>query len=274
MENEYFKVNIKRWNERVQINANSKMYNLEAFKKGELSLLPIEVRELGDVSGKTMIHFQSHFGMDTLSWSRKGAIVTGIDFSDKAIARAKQLSEEMAIPSSFIQANIYDLPEIIKKQYDIVFTSYGVLCWLPDLEKWARSIDHCLKPGGIFYIIESHPFGFIIDENFEEGFQAGYPYFSQGKAIRFEDEFTPTDPVKKVTNIVSYEWIHTIGDVINSLIKIGLEFDYLHEFPYSFFPLHPNMKKGADGYYYFENKSFNVPMMFSLKARKPLESSN
>ena len=210
MNEEYFAANMKRWNERVAINAQSKFYDLESFLKGKTSLLPVELKELGDeVNNKTLLHLQCHFGMDTLSWARKGAIVTGVDFADKAIELAKDLSEKLNIPAKFIKANIYDLPKIITETFDIVFTSYGVLCWLPDIKKWAETIDHCLKPGGTFYIIESHPFGFLVDETYEERFQTGYPYFTEGKAMRYEDENNPIDSSKKLENKTSFEWIHT-----------------------------------------------------------------
>ncbi len=268
MNEEYFEANMKRWNERVEINAQSKFYNLEGFIKGKSSLLPIEVRELGDVKGKSLLHLQCHFGMDTLSWARKGAKVTGVDFASEAIKLARELSEELKISADFVETNIYDLSKKLDKKFDIIFTSYGVLCWLPDIKKWAEIIAHFLKPGGIFYIIESHPFGLIIDEEYPKRIQTGYPYFNEGKAIRFEDESNPIDSAKKLENVVSFEWLHSLGSIVNSLIAVGIEIDFIHEFPFGFFQLHPEMKRGEDGYYYFQNELFNVPMIFSLKGKK------
>ncbi|MHA1155260.1 MAG: class I SAM-dependent methyltransferase [Candidatus Heimdallarchaeota archaeon] len=268
MDEEYFKINKKRWNERVEINAQSKFYDLEGFIKGKSSLLPIEVRELGDVKGKSLLHLQCHFGMDTLSWARKGAKVTGVDYTFEAIKLAKELSEELKIPADFIETNIYDLPKKLDKKFDIVFTSYGVLCWLHDLQKWAEIVTHFLKPGGTFYIVESHPFGLIIDEKYPKRFQTGYPYFNEGKAIRFEDESDPLSPEKKLENSFSYSWLHPLGSILNSLITAGIDIEFIHEFPFGFFPLHPDMKRGEDGYFYFQNDLFNVPIIFSLKGKK------
>jgi len=149
-----------------------------------------------------------------------------------------------------------------------VFTSYGVLCWLPDLSKWAEVINYCLKPGGTFYIIDSHPFGFLIDENYKEDFKIGYHYFTEGKPIRFDDDKTYADTNIKVQNKVTYEWFHTIAEIINSLLKVGLKIEFLHEFPFSFFQIHPDMKQRKDGYYEFKNLKYSIPMMFSLKAHK------
>jgi len=268
-DDKYFEINLKRWNELVDINAKSKAYDLEGFKSGKTSLLSIELDELGDVRGKSLLHLQCHFGMDTLSWARLGAKVTGVDFSDKAIALANQLRKQLNIPARFINANIYDIPNIIDEKFDIVFTSYGVLCWLPDISKWAQIISESLKPGGIFYIIDSHPFGFIIDEN-EEPFKVGFNYFSEGKPIYWEEGPAYSDPSAELKNQASYEWNQTMSEIINALLKVNLELEFLHEFPFSFHNIHPDMKERDDGYYEFQNLKFSVPMMFSIKAHKKI----
>ena len=130
---------------------------MESFKKGKSSLNFIELDGLGDVSGKTLLHLQCHFGMDSLSWSRLGAKVTGIDLSNTAIEKARELNTELGLDAEFICSNVYDLKEMLDKKYDIVFTSYGTIGWLPDLGKWGDIISHFLNPGGIFYIADVHP---------------------------------------------------------------------------------------------------------------------
>jgi SAM-dependent methyltransferase len=265
----YFETNLKRWNELVDINAKSRSYDLEGFKSGKTSLFPIELEELGSISGKSLLHLQCHFGMDTLSWARLGAKVTGVDFSDKAIFLAKKLSKELSISARFINANIYDIPDILDEKFDIVFTSYGTICWLPDLEKWARIISDCLKSSGIFYLIDGHPFGFIIDEN-QEPFKVGFNYFSEGKPVYFDEGGAYADPKADLNNQASFQWDHPISEIINSLLKANLQIEFLHEFPYTFFNIHPNMKKREDGYWEFKNFSFTVPMMISIKAHKKI----
>lgn len=263
----YFGDNLKRWNELVDINVKSKFYDLDGFKAGKTSLLPIEIEEVGIVEGKSLLHLQCHFGMDALSWARRGALVTGIDFSDKAISFAKRLSKELNIPAKFIQSNLYDLPKKIHAKYDIVFTSYGVICWLPDLYRWAEVIDYCLKPGGFFYIIESHPFGIIIDEK-KPPFQIGYNYFTEGKPVHWDDSDTYAGEDIELKNKSCFEWFHKISDIVNSLIKVNLKIEYLHEFPYGFFRLHPDMKKRDDGLWEFQTLKYSVPLVFSIKAFK------
>ena len=265
---EYFNTNLKRWNELVNINAQSKSYDLEGFKSGKSSLFPIERKEIGDVKGKTLLHLQCHFGMDTLSFARMGAKVTGIDFSENAIALARQLSGELNIPANFIQTNIYDIPNILEDKFDIVFTSNGVICWLPDLYKWAEIIDYCLKPGGTFYIVENHPFGNLIDEKYEKAFQVGYDYFNEGNPYFFDEDGAYADPDAQLQNNASYDWFHPMGHVINSLLKVGLELEFLHEFPFSFFQIHPDMKEREDKYWEFQTFKHSVPMIFSIKAHK------
>ncbi len=121
------------------------MYDLEGFRRGQNTFYPIEIEELGDVRGKTVLHLQCHFGQDTMSLARMGAKVVGVDFSEEAVKLARSLSTEIGIPAEFICCNIYDLPKHLDRQFDIVFTSAGVLCWINDLSKWAQLIDRYLK---------------------------------------------------------------------------------------------------------------------------------
>lgn len=206
--------------------------------------------------------------MDTLSLARLGADVTGVDFSERAISLARSLSEELGVPARFIQSDIYRLREVLEEEFDIVYTSYGVLCWLPDMEGWGEIVSSYVRPGGFFYIVENHPFGIMVDEDVQDRFQVVYPYFCN-EALRFEDEGPYIDKDLRLENKVSYRWMHTMGAILNSLIRSGLGIEFLHEFPFSFFPIHPAMEEGADGYWHFEDDTFNVPMVFSLKAIKP-----
>lgn len=186
---QYIRANQLNWDERVPIHIASKSYDLDSFIAGRCSLRSIELDELGDVSGKSLLHLQCHFGMDTLSWARQGAIVTGVDFSAHAIEVAKTLAKKLNIEAKFILSNIYELPQNLDECYDIVFTSYGVLCWLSDLEKWANVIAHFLKPNGIFYIVDGHPIANMIDSESNDQLKISYSYFNIGP-VKFDFPYT------------------------------------------------------------------------------------
>ena len=267
---EYIQANRDHWNEITPINAASELYDLGAFKTGKRGLHSIEVDEVGDVAGKSLLHLQCHFGMDTLSWARLGARVTGVDFSDEAVELAQSLSEEIGIDARFILCNVYDLPSILHEQFDIVFTSYGVITWLPDLARWGRVVARYIKPGGVFYIAEFHPFAYVFyDEQDATELRVHYPYFHAGEPLRFEPG-SYANPGAKVVH-PSYDWTHSLGDVVNALIDAGLSIEFLHEFPYSVYRQLPFMEKGSDGLWRLPPQHGEVPLMFSIMAIKPEE---
>src|ERR1700689_736931 len=160
---ERLKANLDAWNQMARIHAASRGYRLGEVKAGGNVVKPIELREGGDGRGKSLLHMQCHFGLDTMSWARLGAKVTGVDFSDDAIALARSISDELKIPARFIQSNIYDAPAVLDEQFDIVFTSYGALCWLPDITRWAQVAASFVKPGGFFFIGGFHPLAMMHD---------------------------------------------------------------------------------------------------------------
>lgn len=258
----YKELNKKLWDTLTDIHANSQFYDLEAFKKGKSTLKSVEREELGDVTNKTLLHLQCHFGLDSLSLARKGAIVTAIDYSDRSIQMAKKLSKELNVPAEFICSNIYDLPNNLQKKFDIVFTSYGVLHWLPDLEEWAKIVKQFLKPDGIFYIVEIHP---ILNMFNTTGTKRTFPYFHNKKPMAIKKGSC----INPESNFIStyYEWAHSISDIINSLIKAGLILDYFHEFPFMVFNKLPYLKESKPGQYVIDSKDeFTLPLMYSIKA--------
>lgn len=266
---DYALLNKKWWNDVTSIHARSELYNLLAFKKGKTSLEKTEIEELGDVKGKTMLHLMCHFGMDTLSWARRGATTTGVDISEESIKLAHKLSRDIHVPTTFIRSDIYDLPKTLDKNFDIVFTSYGVLCWVSNIKKWAKLIDHYLKPGGIFYIVELHPFAGILSTDFK----LEYKYFEHGPFID-DSEGTYTNWNEQVKG-VTYEWFYPLGEVITALINVGLRIEFVHEFPYSMYDQFPGfMEKNKKRQWVLKNKSLQIPLLFSLKATKPQASQN
>jgi len=264
---QYKVVNQMNWDERVPIHMASEFYGLGSFKEGRCSLKSIEVEELGDVSGRSLLHLQCHFGMDTLSWARRGAIVTGVDFSAEAIKHAKALAAELGIEAQFIESDIYDLPQNLAGVFDIVFTSYGVLCWLDDLTRWANIIVHFLKPNGIFYIVESHPAGNMFDGDVNGHLSVRYSYFNIGPEL-CGSAYSYTDGDTRLEKTVTYQWAHSMGEVVNALTDAGLEIQFLHEFPFSVYKQLPWMVEGADGWWRLPDGDNRIPFLFSLMAVK------
>lgn len=240
--NEHHKANQNLWEEYTEIHKTSEMYAVEVFKQGGGKLHDLELKELGsEVAGKTMLHLQCHFGQDSLMWAREGAEVTGVDFSHKAIALAQELNEELDLNCTFIQSNVLELIGKIDQQFDIVYTSYGVLTWLSDLKKWGEVVNHYLKPGGIFYIAEFHPASMMLNNEIDE-MALAYPYFSGDAPLKFDTDGSYADPTAKIKQPVQYEWPYTMGDVINNLTRHGLHIEYLHEFDYSVYQQLPYRK--------------------------------
>lgn len=260
---DYININKKWWDAVTPIHANSKLYNLAYFKKGKSSLQAIETEELGNVKGKTLLHLLCHFGMDTLSFARRGAIVTGVDLSNKSITFAQKLSKEINIPATFICSDVYKLPNILDEEYDIVFASYGALCWLSEIEQWAKIIHRFLKKGGVFYLIDLHPFTNILSCDLK----MSYNYFDTEPNVD-DSPGTYADWNAKIKGN-TYLWNHTISAVINALIDQGLQLQYIHEFPFTMYNQFPGfMKKNRKGQYVLKNSITQIPLLFSLKATK------
>jgi ubiquinone/menaquinone biosynthesis C-methylase UbiE len=261
--NNYIETNRSLWNKKTDVHVKSEFYDVESFKKGMSSLNFAEIEGLGDVKGKTILHLQCHFGMDSLSLSRMGAEVTGIDLSDRAVETAKNLNAELGLNAEFICSDVYDLKKVLDKKFDIVFTSYSTIGWLPDMDKWAEVISHFLKPGGMFYIIEFHPVVWMFDDNFT-GFQ--YSYFND-EAIIEEVSGSYADRDADI-NHLSYGWNHPISEVLTALLKQNLTIAEFKEYPFSFYNCFNNTVKSSSGYWEIKGMEGKLPLMYSIKAFK------
>jgi 2-polyprenyl-3-methyl-5-hydroxy-6-metoxy-1,4-benzoquinol methylase len=257
--------NRRQWDERTAIHVGSSFYDVESFKAGRCSLHPVEVAELGDVEGKRLLHLQCHFGLDTLSWVRRGAVATGADFSQESVAVAQQLAEDLGVEARFVCSDIYELTDNLDGRFDIVFTSYGVLTWLPDLDRWAQTIEQFLDEDGVFYIVEQHPIGNALVE--EDGkIVVADAYFDVGP-IECPGDGTYADLTATLKTGVSYQWQHSLSDVINALTSVGLRIEFLHEFPFGEWQRLPSMEQREDGYWQLPGRD-DLPFLFSLRARK------
>ena len=258
--------NRTNWNERTPIHAASDFYDVESFKSGMSTLNDIELREVGDVSGRTLLHLQCHFGLDTMSWARLGARATGIDFSDVAINLARSLSDELDLNIRFICSNVYDLPGMLDEQFDVVFTSYGVLIWLPDIKGWAEVVYRHLKPGGVFYIVEFHPFADAFELSESGDMVPTYRYFHHELFFEGgEQSYAGAQIIETPT----YEWQHTLGEIVCALIDAGLRIEFLHEFPFTFQKIHPVMEQDEQGRWKLPRHNDSYPQTFSIRATRP-----
>jgi len=267
---DYRRTNREHWDEATDVHIRSEFYDVASFKAGAERLHPIERAEVGDVSGKTLLHLQCHFGMDTLSWARRGATVTGIDFSARAIEAATKLAAEVGVPARFIETDLYAAPDVLDEQFDIVFTSYGAIYWLPDIKRWGEIAARYVKPGGTFYIAEFHPIGFMFDtvNPAATDYVLKYPYFYSSAPI-VDDSPDYADPDRPMSHTTTYSWAHSMSDITNALIDAGLQVDFIHEFPFSVMKQFPWLEEDEDGLWRAPEDRYQMPMIFSIKARKP-----
>ena len=252
---EYLQANKETWDKRTEVHVKSRFYDVNGFLNGNSSLNPIELRQLGDVSDKKLLHLQCHFGLDTLSWARLGAHVTGVDLSTNAILQARKLSKQANLPATFIESDLYQFGEENNQQYDVVFSSYGAICWLPDLTRWAQIIYQALKHGGEFHLIEFHPLNDLM---------SGYQYFSQAMPD-IEEEGTYTENCDGVVS-KTVCWSHSLADVISALLSAGLTLETFEESPYSPYQCFDNLVYVTNKGYQRLIEGQQVPLVYAIKA--------
>ena len=274
MLDDYLKANLASWDEAVGLHVGSELYDVAGFRAGRSSLSEIELSELGPMihDGTTLLHLQCHFGLDTLSWAREGAVVTGADFSGEAIRTARALADELGLSprATFIQSDIEQLPDALSEQFDVVFTSWGALIWLGDLQHWADVVERFLKPGGTLYVAEFHPYAFLLaDDATPDSLRIGYPYFQYGVPQRFDEPGDYADPTAKTEHNVTYEWLHGFAEILDPLLHRGLRLDFLHEFPYALPGLQFGfLERDEDGMLRVKGHHDDIPLSFTLRMTK------
>ncbi|MGL5889599.1 MAG: class I SAM-dependent methyltransferase [Bacteroidia bacterium] len=266
METKHAEANRIAWNKKTAVHAESDFYDLQNFKAGKNSLNSLEREWLGDVSGKSLLHLQCHFGMDTISWARLGASVTGIDLSDEAIKLAEKLANEEKADAKFICCNVYDTRKYVQEQFDIVFTSYGTIGWLSDLKLWAKVVADSLKPGGRFLIVDFHPVLWMLSNDFSH---IQYPYSSpENEPIEEEENGTYANRDAEIT-VKTYSWNHGLSRIFGALLEQGLQLKRFEEFTYSFYECFQNLERGADGFWRIKGMDEKLPMMYAIEMVKP-----
>ncbi len=257
----YLEINKNSWNNRTAVHLESEFYDVKSFLEGKSSLNSIELNLLGNVEGKSILHLQCHFGQDTISLSRLGAKSVGVDLSDKAIEAGRELALKDNSDARFICSDIYDLPNHLDEKFDIVFTSYGTIGWLPDLDKWAKVVSRFLKPQGKFLIVEFHPVVWMFDDDFQ---LIECKYF-KSDAIKTTEE-TYTENAEQKDDFVT--WNHSLSEVINSLISSGLQINSLDEYDYSPYNCFNQTEEFESGKFRIKHLENKIPMVYSVLATK------
>ncbi len=260
---EHIKHNLALWNAWTPLHINSKFYDVEAFRRGQTSLREIELSELTPKPGQSLLHLQCHFGLDSLSWARMGARVTAVDLSDVAIDAARNLARETGLDARFICCDLHQLPAQLNERFEIVFCSYGVLNWHPDIDAWADVVARMLQPGGVFYMVEIHPLARSIGDN-GELLQYGYFHEPQAEIELLNGSYAAPDADVQCT---SHEWAHGQGEIISALAKRGLRIEFVHEFPFVPYDCLPGLEEREAGRFYYAGTPHDAPLTISIRAR-------
>lgn len=267
---EFLAANCANWDERVAIHARDATgsYRTRRFLEGCDRLHPIEDAELGDVAGARLLHLQCHFGLDTLRLARRGAAVTGVDFSPAAIAEARRMADRIGRPDArFVLANLYDAADAVEGRFDVIYTTWGTICWLPDLDGWARVIAAKLAPGGRFYFADGHPFMLML-EQVDGRLVPTYPQDTpRERPLVFDTTNTYTGDTTPLRATRTYEWVHSISRILGALRGAGLTVIALNEhatLPWRPFAL---CVDAGEGMYRLPDDLPAFPLALSLTAR-------
>jgi 2-polyprenyl-3-methyl-5-hydroxy-6-metoxy-1,4-benzoquinol methylase len=253
------------WEKRTTSHVNSEFYDMKSFLEGKSSLNTFELELLGDVNKRSLLHLQCHFGQDTLSLARMGASCTGVDFTGSAVATGNELAQKLSLDAKFVCCNVYDTRSHISETFDVVFTSYGTIGWLPDLKPWAKVVSESLKPGGAFVMVEFHPYVWMLDDNFQE---IKYSYFNK-EVIEstvtgsYASKEPLHDPMKE------FGWNHPFSEVFTALLNAGLLMEIIAEYDGSPYNCFPGMEPGPDGLYRFLKWKDKMPLVYGIRFRKP-----
>ncbi len=269
-EPEWRRLNRANWDERTPHHVASAFYDVDGFLAGQSTLRPFEVEELGPVFGRSLVHLQCHFGLDTLSWAREGAEVTGLDFSAPAVLAARDLARRAGLEARFVEADVYDAPEALGRRFDVVYTGRGALNWLPDIAAWAEVVARLLLPGGRLYLVEAHPFVWGLAD---DSLDFEYDYFPGGRHpyVGDDDPGDYADPEVRLVHAATREFAHPLGSIVTGLAAQGLVVERLVERPEIGWPRFPFLVRlpGPRRHYGLPDYLPTLPLELSLLARAP-----
>jgi 2-polyprenyl-3-methyl-5-hydroxy-6-metoxy-1,4-benzoquinol methylase len=268
--NDPFEINRRNWDERAAIHARDATggYMLGRFRAGEDALHAIEAAELGDIAGKRVLHLQCHIGRDTLCLVRRGAIVTGLDFSGAALDVARRLSDETGLKAEFVQGTVDQAPQVTPGPFDLVFSTWGTICWLPDVRQWARIIATVLAPGGELYFADLHPAFAVMEEGAGQLVPTHDFQTPAERPLQFKNETTYTGDTTMMSHQATREWIHSLGAVLGGLIDAGLTITMFREHEILPWRGLPSLVPASDRMWRLPDGAPRMPLSYSLRARK------
>lgn len=273
----YREANRARWDETVSIHAASEFYGVDRFLQGESTLLPLDIDEVGGVAGKSLLHLQCHFGLDTMSWARLGADVVGVDFAPSAVETAREIAQSAGLKAEFVESELYASPEVLAQRlgaFDIVYVNLGALCWLPDVAGWARVCAGFLRRGGMLYVRDVHPMTQALDDESVPGeLRLLYPYFETTQPQHWVGGEDYADDSASLQHHDSFEWNHSLGEIATAVIDAGLQLEFLHEQDWTVYKALAWLVAAERGIWRLPDRDGDadrrLPLMFSLRARKP-----
>jgi len=272
----YREANRARWDESVAVHAASEFYGVDRFLAGESTLLPLDLDEVGDVAGKSLLHLQCHFGLDTLSWARLGAEVVGVDFSPSAVDTAREIADRAGLKAEFVESELYASPQVLTDRlgtFDVVYVNIGALCWLPDIAGWAKVCAGFLSDGGQLYVRDVHPITFSVDDDAPVGeLPLRYSYFETEQPLHWRGDGDYADSSVSFDNQDSYEWNHGLGEIVTAVIDAGCRIDFLREQDWTVYPALPWLVETESGVWRLPERNGEpdrrLPLMFSLRATR------
>jgi SAM-dependent methyltransferase len=268
-----YETNRRWWDERAGLHPETPLYRqaIERLRRGEDTLLPLDDEVLGELAGLDVLHLQCHIGTDTLSLARRGARPTGVDFSSVAVTKARALADELGLEAEFVESDVYTLPQRLRAGFDLVYTSYGALCWLGDLGRWAAAAAACLRPGGRLVLIDSHPLALAMAREQEAGsgtLRLDWPYL-QRDPVRVEEQGSYAAPDARTRESVTWEWAHGLAAVVQAVVDAGLALERLTENDAGYYPFTSGMVRSADGLWYLPTGlRGRYPLTYTLVARR------
>jgi 2-polyprenyl-3-methyl-5-hydroxy-6-metoxy-1,4-benzoquinol methylase len=252
------------WDDLARLHASTEYYDLPGVVAGRDDLRPWEDAELGPIDGLDLIHLQCHIGTDTVALARRGAKVVGLDFSASSLGIADQLAMDCGLHIDWVQSDVHEAATVLAgRQFDVVYTGYGALGWLPDLDAWAQVVHDLLRPGGILYVAEIHPmWGTVIEDGrtvCQDAIGADW--------ARYDEDGSYADPEAHLDHTVSYERLYAISDVITAVLDAGLQLELFHEYDVTPAPTPWLERSDDDRLYHFPPKVPHFPLSYSLRAR-------